>query len=169
MINEETKCVDITFHVLPGKRVYVRRIIITGNATTKDEVLRREIPQLEGTWISTCLVKEGKEKILRRGYAGEIEIETKPVPGTKDQVDVLYDIEEARLGQIGAGLGYSASERLMFNFSISQENFFGTGKIVDFTFDKSKSASNYAFGYQDPYFTVDGIGLGGSAITTKHT
>lgn len=167
VVDEANKRVDITFHILPGKRVYVRRIIITGNATTRDEVLRREIPQLEGTWVSTCLVKEGKERILRRGYAGEIEIDTKPVPGTKDQVDVIYDVEEARLGQIGAGLGYSASEKLMFNFSISQENFFGTGKIVDFSFDKSKSASNYAFGYQDPYFTVDGIGLGGSAYYNK--
>jgi outer membrane protein insertion porin family len=79
----------------------------------------------------------------------------------------VYNIEEARLGQIGAGLGYSVTEKLMFNFSVSQENFFGTGKMVDFTFDKSKSASNYAFGYQDPYFTADGIGMGVSAFYNK--
>lgn len=167
VINEKCKEVDITFQILPGKRVYVRRIEICGNATTQDEVLRREIPQLEGTWVSTGLVKEGKERILRRGFASEIEIETKPVPGTEDQVDLVYNIEEARLGQIGAGLGYSATERLMFNFSISQENFFGTGKMVDFTFDKSRSASNYAFGYMDPYFTPDGIGMGVSAYYNK--
>lgn len=167
VVDEANNTVNITFHILPGKRVYVRRIIITGNATTQDEVLRREIPQLEGTWISTCLVKEGKTNIQRRGFASEVEVDTIPVPGTKDQVDVTYDIEEARLGQVGAGLGYSASEKLMFNFSISQENFFGTGKTVDFSFDKSKSASNYALGYLDPYFTADGVGLGGSAYYNK--
>lgn len=167
VVDECNRLVNITFHIQPGRRVYVRRIQICGNATTQDEVLRREIPQLEGTWISTCLVKEGKEKILRRGYARDVEIESCPVPGSKDQVDLLYTVEEARLGQIGAGLGYSATERLMFNFSVSQENFFGTGKTVDFSFDKSKSASNYALGYQDPYFTVDGVAMGASAYYNK--
>jgi len=164
--NEETKQVDVVFHIIPGKRVYVRRILIEGNATTKDEVLRREFPQMEGTWISTALVREGRENILRRGYGSEVEIETIPVPGS-DQVDLVYKVEEARLGQIGAGLGYSPSERLMFNFSVSQENFFGTGKIVDFNFDNSKASTNYAVGYQDPYFTVDGIGMGASAYYNK--
>jgi outer membrane protein insertion porin family len=166
-VQEDTKEIDITFRIKQGKRVYVRRIQITGNATTKDEVLRRELPQMEGTWVSTSQIKEGKEKILRRGYASEIEIETVPIPGTTDQVDLIYKVEEARLGQIGAGLGYSGSEKLMFNFSISQENFFGTGKTVDFSLDKSKGSSNYAFGYQDPYFTIDGIGMGFSGYYNK--
>jgi outer membrane protein insertion porin family len=82
-------------------------------------------------------------------------------------VDLVYKIEEAKMGQIAAGLAYSATEKLMFNFSISQENFFGTGKMVDFTFDKSKASTNYAFGYQDPYFTVDGIGMGFSGYYSK--
>ncbi len=162
-VDELKKQVNIVFHLHPGKRMYVRRILIQGNSTTKDEVLRRELPQMEGTWISTTLVKEGKEKILRRGYGSNVEIETPPVSGTADQTDIIYKIEEARLGQIGAGLGYSATEKLMFNFSVSQENFFGTGKAVDFTFDNSKASTNYALGYQDPYFTVDGIGMGFSA------
>jgi len=166
-VNEETKEVDIHFQMNPGGRVYVRRIQITGNATTKDEVLRRELPQMEGTWVSTVLIREGKEKILRRGFASEIEVETIPVPGVSDQVDVVYKIEEARMGQIGAGLGYSATEKLMFNFSISQENFFGTGKTIDFSVDKSKACSNYAVGYQDPYFTIDGIGMGFSGYYNK--
>ncbi len=161
--NEITKEVNIVFHIQPGRRMYVRRILIQGNSTTKDEVLRRELPQMEGTWISTALVKEGKEKILSRGYGSTVDIETPQVPGSPDQVDIIYKIEEARLGQIGAGLGYSPTEKLMFNFSISQENFFGTGKTVDFAFDNSKASTNYAVGYQDPYFTVDGIGMGLSA------
>ncbi len=166
-IDESTKQVNIIFRLLPGKRMYVRRILIEGNATTKDEVLRREIPQMEGTWISNALVREGRERIMRRGFGSDVDITTKPVPGSNDQMDLIYQIEEARLGQIGAGIGYSPSESLMFNFSISQENFFGTGKAVDFTFDKSKAFTNYAVGYQDPYFTVDGIGMGFSSYYNK--
>lgn len=166
-IREDEKLVDITYQVRPGKRVYVRRIDITGNCTTQDEVLRRELPQMEGTRISTTLIKEGKERILQRGFAKEIEIEMCPVPGTPDQVDVLYKIDEARMSQISAGLGYSASEKIMLNFAIRQENFLGTGKIVDFTVDASRASTNVAFGYQDPYFTVDGIGLGFSAYYNK--
>lgn len=159
-IIEGKKSVDIIFEIHPGKRMSVRRILFKGNSTTKDEVLRRELPQMEGTWISNALVKEGKEKILRRGFGSEIEIETPPVPGTSDELDIVYKIEEARLGQLGGGLGYSPTESLMFNFSVTQENFFGTGNAVDFNFDKSKASTNYALGYMDPYFTVDAVGMG---------
>ncbi len=161
-IIEDKKSVDIVFEIQPGKRMSVRRILFKGNSTTKDEVLRRELPQMEGTWISNALVKEGKEKILRRGFGSEIEIETPPVPGTTDELDVIYKLEEARLGQMSGGLGYSPTEKLMFNFAISQENFFGTGNTVGFNFDKSKATTNYALDYMDPYFTVDGIGMGAS-------
>lgn len=166
-IDECNKSVNVVFDLVPGRRIFVNRIQFRGNSTTKDEVLRRELPQMEGTWISTSLLKEGREKILRRGFGTAVEIETLPVLGSNDKVDVFYDIEEARMGQIGAGLGYSATEGLMFNFSISQENFLGTGKGVDFAFDKSKACTNYALGYQDPYFTVDGIGMGFSAYYNK--
>lgn len=159
-VDESTKQVNLTFKLVPGRRMYVRRILIQGNATTKDEVIRREIPQMEGTWISNTLVREGRERILRRGFGSEVDVETFPVANSKDQLDILYRIEEARLNQIAGGIGYSPSEKLMFNFSLTQENFFGTGKMVDFTFDKSKAFTNYAIGYQDPYFTVDGIGMG---------
>jgi len=166
-INEQKRTVNIRFSLIPGRRIYVRRIQFVGNTTTKDEVLRRELPQLEGTWASSTLIEEGKEKILRRGFASNVEVETKTVVGAEDQMDVVYKVEETRLGQIGAGFGYSGSEKLMFNFSISQENFLGTGKAVDFTLDKSRASSNYAIGYLDPYFTPDGIGFGGSAYYSK--
>lgn len=166
-IDEANKVVNVNFDLVPGKRVYVRRIYFIGNANTKDEVLRREIPQMEGTWISTGLIKAGKENILRQGFGSNLEIETTPVAGTEDQVDITYKLEEARMGQVGAGLGYSATEKIMFNFNISQANFFGTGNMVEFTFDKSRSWSNYAFNYQDPYFTVDGVGFGAGAYYSK--
>jgi len=166
-INQALRQVDITFQIKPGRRIYVRRIEITGNATTQDEVLRREIHQLEGTWVSTPLIKKGRENILRKGFAKEVEIGTEAVPGTTDQIDVTYCVEEARMGQISAGIGYSPSERFMLNFAIKQENFLGTGKIVDFTVDKSQASTAVGFGYQDPYFTVDGIGFGFSGYYNK--
>lgn len=166
-VDEVNKSVDIVFQLIPSKRMYVRRILFRGNATTKDEVLRRELPQMEGTWVSTGLVKEGKDNILRRGFGSTVEVETPAIPGAPDQVDLVYNLEEARLGQVGAGLGYSPTERLMFNFSISQENFFGTGKMVDFAFDKSQASTNFSVGYQDPYFTIDRIGMGASAYYTQ--
>jgi outer membrane protein insertion porin family len=166
-IDEANKRVNIDFQMVPGKRMYVRRILIQGNSTTKDEVLRRELPQMEGTWISTALVREGREKILRKGFGTNVDIETMLVPESPDQLDIVYKLEEARMGQVGAGLGYSPTEHLMFNFSLSQENFLGTGKAVDFTFDKSKASTNYAIGYQDPYFTVDMVGMGFSAYYNK--
>ncbi len=157
---EGKRAVDIVFEMHPGKRMSVRRILFKGNSSTKDEVLRRELPQMEGTWVSNALVKEGKEKILRRGFGSEVDVETPMVPGTTDELDVIYKIEEARLGQISGGLGYSPTEKLMFNFAVSQENFFGTGNAVDFNFDKSKACTSYGLGYMDPYFTIDGVGMG---------
>jgi len=164
--NDKNQTVSVNFHIVPGARVYVRHIEFHGNVTTKDEVLRRELPQMEGTSISTGLIEEGKENIIRR-FGGNVEVETIPVQECPDQVDVVYNIEEAKLGQIGAGIAYSAAEKLMFNFSISQENFFGTGKSVDFQFDNSRASTNYSIGYMDPYFTIDRIGMGASAYYSK--
>jgi outer membrane protein insertion porin family len=167
-VDECNKKVNVRFHIVPNRRVYVRRIHFIGNATTKDEVLRRELPQMEGTWVSTGLIRAGKENILRKGFGSTVEVETQEVPGLCDQVDITYKLEEARLGQIGAGIAFSQAEQLAFNFSISQENFLGTGKAVDFTFDNSRASTNYQIGYQDPYFTIDGIGMGASAYYTKN-
>ncbi len=166
-VDEGSKQVNIQFQLVPGKRLYVRRIFFQGNATTKDEVLRRELTQMEGTWMAPSLIQEGKEKILRRGFGTQVDVETTPVPEVSDQVDLTYKIEEARLGQVNAGFGYSPSERMMFNFSINQENFFGTGKGVGFSFDRGKALTNYSVDYQDPYFTIDGIGMGTSAYYSK--
>ncbi len=167
VINEECKTVDIHYEMVPGKRMYVRRICFSGNVSTRDEVLRRELAQMEGTWISTMLLAEGKTSIMRRGFATEVEIETIPVPGTEDQVDVIYKVDEARTGQIGGGLGYSGTEKFMLNFNISQENFFGTGKLVEFSWDKSSSQNTVQVNYLDPYFTIDGIGMGASVYFSK--
>jgi len=154
------KKVNITYFLEPGKRVYVRRIHIKGNHDTRDEVLRRELPQMEGAPISTRLIKTGKRNIVRRIFASNVEVETPRVANSADEVDINYTVEEARAGRIMASVGFSPSEKLIFNFTVSQQNFLGTGKLVDFSFDKSRSYRSYSVGYQDPYFTVDGIGFG---------
>ncbi|MCG8378252.1 MAG: outer membrane protein assembly factor BamA [Proteobacteria bacterium] len=163
-INKDEKTVAITFFVDPGKRVYVRRITFTGNSKTKDEVLRREMRQQEGAWISTKQVERGKQRLQRTGYFKDVNVETPAVPGTTDQVDVLYTVEEAPGGRLGAGLGFSPGQGIIFTTSIIQENFLGSGKRISFDFNNSDVNTRYGLGYLDPYFTIDGISQGFNAF-----
>ncbi len=157
-INKEEKTVSITFFVDPGKRVYVRRISFTGNAKTKDVVLRREMRQLEGAWISTTQVERGKQRLQRTGFFEDVNVETPAVAGTTDQVDINYTVEERSGGQLGAGIGFSQTQGLIFNTNISQNNIFGTGNRIQFGFNNSNVNTRYNLGYSTPYFTDDGIG-----------
>jgi len=157
-INKEDKTVSITFFVDPGKRVYVRRINFTGNAKTKDVVLRREMRQQEGAWISTTQVERGKQRLQRTGFFEDVNVETPAVPGSSDQVDVNYTVEERSGGQLGAGIGFSQAQGLIFNTSISQNNILGTGNMLNFQFNNSDVNTRYGLGYSNPYFTDDGIG-----------
>ena len=163
-INEEDKTVSITFFVDPGKRVYVRRINFSGNSKTKDEVLRREMRQQEGAWISTTQVERGKLRLQRTGFFKDVNVETPIVPGTSDQVDVNYAVEEAPGGQFGIGLGFSQSSGLILTTSLSQDNFLGSGKRVSFAFNNSDINSRYSIGYLNPYYTIDGISRGFNAF-----
>lgn len=157
-INKEDKTVSITFFVDPGKRVYVRRINFTGNSKTKDVVLRREMRQQEGAWISTTQVERGKQRLQRTGYFEDVNVETPAVAGTTDQVDINYTVEERSGGQLGAGIGFSQTQGLIFNTSVSQTNIFGTGNRLNFQFNNSDVNTRYGLGYSNPYFTDDGIG-----------
>ncbi len=159
-INKDDKTVAITFFVDPGKRVYVRRINFSGNSKTRDEVLRREMRQQEGAWISTTQIERGKQRLQRTGYFKDVNVETPAVAGTTDQVDVNYTIEEAPGGQLSAGLGFSADQGLIFNTTIAQDNFLGSGKRFSFAFNNSDVNTRYSLGYFNPYYTVDGIGQG---------
>ena len=159
-IDQAGKTVALTFFIDPGKRVYARRINFAGNVKTKDEVLRREMRQQEGGWLSTTQVERGKERLERTGYFKEVNVETVAVPGTADQVDVNYTVEEAPGGRLGGGLGFSPGQGVIFNTSVVQDNFLGSGKRISFNFNNSRVNTNYAIGYLNPYFTVDGISQG---------
>lgn len=159
-INSEQKQVALTFFVDPGKRVYVRRISMKGNTRTRDEVLRREFRQMESAWFSASKVKLSKDRLQRLGYFEDVELQTRPVPGSADQVDIDVSVKEKPSGSIMAGLGYSQSEGLMFSTSINQANFLGTGKKVGFAFNTSDINTHYQLSYFNPYYTVDGVGRG---------
>ncbi len=159
-INDEKKTVAITYFVDPGKRVYVRNVNFRGNSNTRDEVLRREMRQMESAWFSSEQVKMSKERLRRLGYFDSVTVETPAVPGSTDQVDVNVTVKEKQTGNIMAGIGWSKSDGIMFNSSISQNNFLGTGKRVIFAFNNSSSQRHYQVGYTNPYYTVDGISRG---------
>ncbi len=159
-VDDDNKTVMVTFFIDPGKRVYVRHIDFIGNIRTRDEVLRREMRQVEGGWISTPQVERGKVRLQRLGYFKEVNVETPTVPGSADQVDVEYTVEEQPFGNFTAGLGYSQIEGLVISTSISQNNLFGSGNRVSLAFNNSSYNRSLSLGYLNPYFTDDGISRG---------
>ena len=159
-IDDKEKTVAVTFYVDPGKRVYVRRVNISGNDRTRDQVLRREIRQMESGWYASEKVKGSRERLQRLGYFEDVTIETPAVPGTADQVDVDVKVKEKSSGALLAGIGYSQSQGIVFNTSITEKNFFGTGKQVTLAFDNSEVNTQYQLSYLNPYYTIDGVSRG---------
>ena len=159
-IDRENLTVDINFYVDPGKRVYIRRIQFVGNTGTKDEVLRREMRQMEGAWFSQAAIDRSKIRLQRLTYFENVEIETPPVAGTDDQVDVIVSIRERPAGSFSVGLGYSEIQGIIYSASIQQDNFLGSGKRVGAAVSSSDIISNISFSYDNPYWTVDGVSRG---------
>jgi outer membrane protein insertion porin family len=159
-IDDATQQVTLTFFVDPGKRVYVRRVNMKGNTRTRDEVLRREMRQLESAWFSAALVRESRERLNRLGYFDDVTIETPAVPGSADQVDVNVSVKEKPAGNLMAGIGYSQSQGVLLNASVTQNNFLGTGKRVSFAINTSTATQLYQLSYLNPYYTIDGISRG---------
>ncbi|GAB5339382.1 outer membrane protein assembly factor BamA [Pseudomonas fluorescens] len=162
--HDEDHTVDITFVVDPGKRAYVNRINFRGNTKSADEVLRREMRQMEGGWASTYLIDQSKTRLERLGFFKEVNVETPAVPGVDDQVDVNYAVEEQASGSITASVGFAQSAGLILGGSITQNNFLGTGNKVSIGLTRSEYQSRYNFGYVDPYWTADGVSLGYNAF-----
>lgn len=159
-INDDSKTVDLTFFINQGKRTYVRRINFSGNLGTIDEVLRREMRQMEGGWASTELIERSKSRLERLPYIKSVNVKTTPVPGVNDQVDVDFDIEEQHSGSIQFSVGYSKQRGTVLGLSLSQNNFLGTGKQVSAKATRNQVVNSYEFGYLDPYYTVDGVSRG---------
>ncbi|MEO1881956.1 MAG: outer membrane protein assembly factor BamA [Methylococcales bacterium] len=159
-IDVALKTVTMTFFVDPGKRVYVRRINMKGNTKTRDEVLRRELRQMESSWASMSKIERSKTRLARLGYFEDVSVETPPVVGTADQIDVNYTVVEKASGNLSAGVGFSQNQGIVFNANVSQDNVFGSGKRVNLAFNNSDVLTRYSVGYFDPYFTLDGVSLG---------
>ena len=159
-INREKRLVDFTIFVDPGKRVYVRRVNVSGNTKTRDEVVRREIRQMESGWYDAAKVKTSKERVDRLGFFSDVAVETPPVQGTSDQVDVNVNVTEKATGNLMLGVGTSSTDKLILSGSISQNNFLGSGNNVSIEVNSAKSSRTYAFSYTNPYFTTDGVSQG---------
>ena len=159
-VDEGGDTVDVTFRVDPGRRAYVRRINFEGNTTTQDEVLRREMIQMEGAPASTDKISQSRQRLERLGFFRQVDVETRPVAGEPDQVDVTYTVEEQPSGSISASVGYSQSAGIIYGASLSQKNFLGTGNRVNVGAQRSDTYTNLNFGYTDPYWTLDGISRG---------
>lgn len=159
-IDKEKRKVAFTIFVDPGKRVYVRRINVSGNTKTRDEVIRRELRQMEGGWYDADRVTASKQRIDKLGYFTETTVETPAVPGTADQLDVNIAVVEKPTGNLMLGVGTSSTDKVILSGSISQNNFLGSGNNVAIQVNSAKTYRTYVFSYTNPYFTTDGVSQG---------
>ncbi len=159
-IDDSARTVDLTFFVEPGKRTYVRNINFTGNSSTKDEVLRREMVQMEGGWASTEKIDAGKTRLNQLGFFKTVNVETPLVVGTDDMIDINYDVEEQLSGSLNFNIGYAGGSGLILGASVSQNNFMGTGNRMSLGVQKNDYTQAYNFSYLNPYYTIDGVSRG---------
>ncbi|SQH75903.1 outer membrane protein assembly factor [Shewanella benthica] len=166
-INDETKEVSLNVNINPGKRVYVRSINFSGNQVTKDEVLRRELRQMEGAWLNSAQVEQSKARLNRLGYFETVDTETVQVPGTDDLVDINFKVKEQPSGSFNAGVGYGTESGMSLQFGVQQSNFLGTGNQAGVSLNTNKYSKNVNLSFTDPYFTKDGVSLGSSVYWSE--
>jgi outer membrane protein insertion porin family len=159
-LDKEKHTVSFTLFVDPGRRVYVNRVNVAGNTKTRDEVVRREIRQMEGAYYDAEKINLSRDRLNRLGYFNEVNIETPSVTGTTDQVDVNVSVSEKSTGNIMLGAGFSSSEGLVLSGSVSQANVFGTGNRVSAQINSGSVNTVYALSFTNPYYTIDGVSLG---------
>jgi len=156
-IDKDNATAKLTFFVEPGKRAYVRRISFAGNEKTADEVMRREMRQLEATTFSSAAVERSRVRLERLGFFEDVTVETPAVPGSPDQVDVNFTVKERPSGSISAGVGFGQGSGLLLNAAVTQNNFLGTGDSVSVNFSNSSYSRVYSVAHTNPYATVDGV------------
>ncbi len=156
-LDRENAKASFTFYVDPGRRAYVRKINISGNAKTRDEVIRREFRQIEDAWYDGPRIERSKVRVKRLGYFDDVNVETPPVPATADQVDVEVSVTEKSTGNLLAGVGYSSAEGVVINASVSQQNIFGSGNALSIGVNTSRFNRTYSMLFTEPYYTVDGV------------
>jgi outer membrane protein insertion porin family len=159
-VDKEKRSVGFNIVIDQGRRVYVRRIDVAGNSKTRDEVVRREMRQLEGAFYDASKIQLSRRRIDRTGFFSEATVETQPVEASPDQVDVVYTVKERPTGALLLGVGFSSVEKFAISTSIRQANAFGTGKFISANVNSGRVNTVYALSYNDPYFTVDGVSQG---------
>ena len=166
-LNKKDKTAKVTFVLMPGMRAYVRRIDFRGNTKTQDEVLRREMRQMEGSSANNSLIDLSKVRLERLGYFKQVEVETIPVPDVNDQIDVIYTVEEQPSGSVGASIGYAQGYGMVLGANLSENNFLGTGKKVTVAVNRSTYQDSLNLSFSEPYFTVDGVNVGYSVFARE--
>ena len=159
-VDDEKNEIVLGFNIDPGKRYNVRNIRFEGNMDTFDEVLRREMRQMEGAWYDSTIIERGRVRLQRLSYVGEVGINLIDVENSDDQVDLIYNIKERLSGSINLGAGFSESDGILFNFGISKDNWFGTGNSLSFKLDRSSVTKSASIFYTNPYYTIDGVSRG---------
>lgn len=158
---------NLTFFVDPSRRVYVRKIEITGNERTRDSVARREIRQLESAWYDGDAIRLSRDRLDRLGYFQSVDFSTEPVPGSIDQVDVNIAVEERQTGSINLGIGYGQTDGVILSAGISEDNAFGSGSALSFSINTSQDRRTFVLSHTNPYWTQDGVSRSTSIFYRK--
>lgn len=166
--NDTDKTVDLNFNVTPGARVHVSQVMITGNDTSDDTVVRRELRQMDGSWLSSEAIETSKTRLNRTGYFESVDITTESVGASDDTVNVNTKVKERPTGSISGGIGFGTDSGLTIQASISQNNLFGWGKRGNISSYENDYRKHMEVGYTDPYFTVDNVSLGGRLYLDKY-